>query len=637
MEGISAHDNLLHENASLRLTVARYELMLKNGAGTLVMWSSIGRDGQITSLNGSAEKYMFLAPCIGQLAAGVNISGHNCSTWVSEGFHEALAGKEIRKEQCINTSGESRKWFKSYFQPVRSQQGNIENVLWCIFDTTIDRETKAKEKQDIANLQALFDSSPQIYILINPHYNIISFNKIAAIYYKEIYNIDIKIGDRYLDYVNEKRKQSFEDNFTRTLKGEIIKFEREFLYPDGKSLWFETFYLPVYDNKGRIFAVAYNRLNITERKKNENASRETARQMTAIIETVGEGITLSSLDGHFEIFNSRMEQITGYTHTEANSYKNFLEKIYPDPEARKRESETIGQLAQTGGINELETNIVTKSGEIRTLLVSSTVMTVNGQQRFLSAYRDISLRKKAETALRNSEKELRELNATKDKLFSIIAHDLKNPFHLIKGFADLLVKYYGKLDESKIRSYHDLIYNSARQGFNLLQNLLDWSRAQTGRLKFIPRKIDISELITNNISLHQAQAQKKGITLVYPDNEPHFALADENMLNTVLRNLIANAIKFTGQEGRITLNCKPDNDMLCISVADTGVGIAPADLTRLFKIDEQVSSPGTDQEKGTGLGLILCKEFVEKNGGQIWAESQIGHGSTFKFTLPANK
>ena len=252
---------------------------------------------------------------------------------------------------------------------------------------------------------------------------------------------------------------------------------------------------------------------------------------------------------------------------------------------------------------------------------------------------DITERKQAEEALKENEARLREAVATKDKFFSIIAHDLKNPFNSILGFSELLVERIAEQNYENIEEYSTIIQNSSQRVMNLLMNLLEWSRSQTGRMEFNPEFVDMVVLLNQVRELLDDSAHQKAISieLKIPRNAP--VIADKAMISTVLRNLISNAVKFTAQGGAIMITLVQKQKELMVSVADNGVGIKKELIENLFKIEESQSMPGTNNEQGTGLGLILCKEFVEKHGGKIWVESDPncqweGKGSTFYFTIP---
>ena len=230
--------------------------------------------------------------------------------------------------------------------------------------------------------------------------------------------------------------------------------------------------------------------------------------------------------------------------------------------------------------------------------------------------------------------ELLVANASKDKFFSIIAHDLRNPFSALLGLTELLIEQWDAIDEEiKISLLKDL-QTSSKITYNLLQNLLEWSRSQTGKIKVETVRLDAGTLVTETINVLQKQAEIKEITIQNNISAGTLCLADHNMISTVLRNLISNGIKFTNQGGMVKVNVTSKENMYQFSVEDNGVGMSDEIKSKLFRITEKIKRQGTAKEEGTGLGLILCKEFIEKNGGSIWVESEAGKGSKFFFTLP---
>lgn len=242
----------------------------------------------------------------------------------------------------------------------------------------------------------------------------------------------------------------------------------------------------------------------------------------------------------------------------------------------------------------------------------------------------------ANIQLRISETQLRELNATKDKFFNIVAHDLKNPFTSLLGATELLFHNIQNMDKEKIRKLAQILNESAKSGYAILLNLLDWSRSQTGTIKMNLQKIDLKKVIEDNISDFHLNCIDKEITLVSDFTENITVTADKNMLNTVLRNLLSNAIKFTPRGGFVKVSCEVKKDEILISIQDNGIGVSRENINKLFRIDSKYSRPGTEKELGTGLGLKLSREFVEKLGGRIWAESEENQGSCFTFTIPSS-
>jgi len=238
------------------------------------------------------------------------------------------------------------------------------------------------------------------------------------------------------------------------------------------------------------------------------------------------------------------------------------------------------------------------------------------------------------TKLEQLNNELRAANAVKDKFYSIIAHDLKDPFQVLLISAEVLHNDYPDMEKEERNKYISGIYRTTGNLAALLENLLQWSRTQYGEIECNPREIDLDILAKEQIDFFIAKAEKKNITLIaeIPENLPVYA--DENMLQSILRNLVGNALKFTHPGGTVKLTTKDDGNFIVTSVSDTGVGIQGEKLDALFTTGGSHTTMGTAKEKGTGLGLMLCKEFVEKNGGSLRISSQPGKGSTFSFTLP---
>ncbi len=232
------------------------------------------------------------------------------------------------------------------------------------------------------------------------------------------------------------------------------------------------------------------------------------------------------------------------------------------------------------------------------------------------------------------EERLAELYATQNKFMSIISHDLKSPFNGILGFAELLQQDYDEISDEERRQYIHNIQISAQNAFKLLENLLEWSRIQTGKIQFFAEEVNLSRLVLETFMLLQPVARKKNIHLYSEVPVDATAFTDRNSVLTVIRNLVSNALKFTNPGGKITVRYATTEAFTELSVEDTGLGITPGNLAKLFRMDEKFKTEGTDHEKGTGLGLLLCKEFVEKNGGGIRAESEFGKGSRFIFTIP---
>ena len=250
---------------------------------------------------------------------------------------------------------------------------------------------------------------------------------------------------------------------------------------------------------------------------------------------------------------------------------------------------------------------------------------------FLWHCRSLSQRHKFAIEIKN--KELRDLNAAKDKFFSVIAHDLKTPAANIESLSETLKVRFDDLSEEEKKTCVDLLVESAKTHIDLLNTLLDLSRLRLGSKQYNPERLDIRNLVDEVLEQTKLQAQQKQIDQTNQTDE-YFAKADKNMITTVVRNIVVNAIKFTHSGGQVAIRTEKKDTEIIISIADTGIGITEMLRDRIFEVDYNKSTTGTANESGTGLGLVLCKEYVVRNGGRIWFESESGKGTTFFFTLP---
>ncbi|MBA3530655.1 MAG: hybrid sensor histidine kinase/response regulator [Ardenticatenales bacterium] len=239
--------------------------------------------------------------------------------------------------------------------------------------------------------------------------------------------------------------------------------------------------------------------------------------------------------------------------------------------------------------------------------------------------------------LQQANAELAKMNAAKDKFFAILAHDLRGPFLPLLTQAEMVAEHYTTLEPETVQRMVGSIGASARHVYELLENLLEWSRLQMGLMDFQPGRYALSESVTRTIRVLEEQATCKGVTLEGSVDPKLFVHADEYMVDTILRNLISNALKFTLQGGQVTLFAQrlPEAPQWVeVTVTDTGIGVSPQDLAKLFRLGTHYSTVGTAQERGTGLGLLICQEMIQKQGGEVWADSEVGQGTTIRFTLP---
>ncbi len=483
---------------------------------------------------------------------------------------------------------------------------------------------------------ALIDSYTAQIIETNP-----MFAKIAGRTEEEMKHIDWK------EITHPDDVQEDLDNMALLNEGKIKGFqmEKRYLHKDGNVVWINMTIAPIKvdDNDSpRHLAMIKD---ITKRKQAEEELLKAKEKVevsekrhSAMIENIGDVIAILGADGSNKYQSPNVTRWFGWKPEELKG--NGWDKMHPEDVERIQKIFT--KVLETDNPMKVEYRFKCKDGVYKWIEVTaSNRLNDPAIDGILLNYHDITERKQTEEEIRKakeqaekSNKELEVLNATKDKFFSIIAHDLKSPFNSIVGFSNLLVEQVRGENYDGIEKYAGIIEQSSNRAMDLLLNLMEWSRSQTGRMVFNPEHIEMVNLINETELLFDDIAAQKTISIVrdLPANAPVFA--DKAMISTVLRNLISNAIKFTHPGGKISISVEEKQKELLVSVSDNGVGISKVDSEKLFKIDQTYSTSGTKNEKGTGLGLMLCKEFIKKQHGRIWLESEEGKGSTFYFTLP---
>jgi len=445
------------------------------------------------------------------------------------------------------------------------------------------------------------------------------------------------IGKTDFDFFTEEHaRQAFDDEQEIIRSGiTILNLEEKETWKDGSISWVSTTKTPIIDGEGKINGTMGVSRIITDRKLAESLLRETQFKYKIIADNTYDWEFWLSPDNKFLYNSPSCERITGYP---AIDFINDPEKLYAiiHPEDRSSFYRHLHEEKTNKEVSAIEFRIITSNSTIK--WIGNVSLPVFGQNSeylgIRGSNRNITDRKLALENLVKANQELSELNSTKDKLFSIIAHDLKSPFNSILGFSSLLVKNFGKYDAAKSEKFIKEIHSSAKSSFVLLENLLTWAKAQTGQMEFKPESVNLLPIIKEIIELSNSSASIKNIIINLDAVNEIKVYADQNLLKTILRNLISNAIKFTNPGGIIRISVDEKPNELLVSVSDTGVGISKANCEKLFKIDQTWSTTGTNNERGTGLGLILCNEFVKKHNGRIWVESEEGKGSIFKFTLP---
>lgn len=366
--------------------------------------------------------------------------------------------------------------------------------------------------------------------------------------------------------------------------------------------------------------------DVTERKLAEEKLRKSEEKYRNLFDNSLVGVFATKMSGEVIYVNKAIADIFEYDTPEDMASQNIVMR-YKFPEQRELFKRI---LLKDGIIREAENTIVTAKNNEREVLVS-VVLEGDTLTGFVvdNTYRTTLLNE-----LRQKNSELAQLNATKDKLFSIISHDLRSPFGTILGLSEILSDELETLSKDEIAEYVKNIQLAAKNSYDLMDKLLVWARSQTGDIRLIKEQVNLKNLVNDAVGVLEHSANNKKISIKNVIGAEILALADNNTLNAVIRNLIANAIKYTKENGIIEISAEIKDGYAEVKVSDNGIGMNEYTLKNLFNRSEAVSRPGTANESGTGLGLILCKEFIEQNGGTLRAESKEGAGSVFIFTLP---
>ncbi len=383
--------------------------------------------------------------------------------------------------------------------------------------------------------------------------------------------------------------------------------------------------------------------DVTDRKKAEQALQEKTSFLSTIMETSPVGITTVDKTGTITYANNRAEQILGLVKEEITSrtydaplwkHTDIDGSSFPD---EKQPFNIVKKTLKT--VFDIQHGITWPDGTVVILSINAAPIKDNTGKfnGMIASFEDITELKKAEQALKEYSKKLEEANATKDRFISVLGHDLRSPFNTLLGFSDLLIRKVDKYDKEQLKTFASTIHTTAQHTYNLLINLLEWSKSQRDKIPFNPQTANLYTLAYETYMLLKESSEAKKIEIKLDIPEQLEIEADRDMVRTVIRNLLSNAVKFTRENGFIHVSVKETAQTVKIAISDNGTGMDETIKNSLFKIGETTSKKGTSNEKGTGLGLLLCKEFTDKHNGSIHVESEPGEGSTFIVTLPVKQ
>lgn len=459
------------------------------------------------------------------------------------------------------------------------------------------------------------------------------YNRLAAIYYEmgpNYYDSSMKYVEYSIDYAL-KVKQNILAVSNYNLKASIFK-ERKMLNQAIEEYYKALKLSLEYHAEYYLINIYTNLADAYLKTRNFSKSIEYAKlayehaEKTKVLEYQMESARVLK-----DIYVSFGDSANGYLYFE--KYNNFYEKNF-----NLKRDELLQEYEVKYKNKDHLLQITVQERELQELIfISVSVLIILVLIIGIIYFRNGVLRKKNSIITEQKEK-LQELNSTKDLFFSIIAHDLKNPLGSFKAITEMMSDEFEAFSQEELKEFTILMKNSAINLSELLENLLTWSRTQRGTIDYTPEYQYIFQLVKHNLSLLESAAKQKNIQLINNINESDLAYCDGNMINTVIRNITTNAVKFTPEGGSIIINSeiikKEQKQYYQINIKDSGVGMPEKVLKSLFNIGEARSTEGTSGEKGTGLGLIICKEFIKKHNGNIWAESEQGKGTTFHFTIP---
>lgn len=508
---------------------------------------------------------------------------------------------------CIEWTSHGNKDFIEELQDTNRKMTNEKNRYLTIFESSYVPMIFLDENLKIANLnQAASDLFTDFKIS-------------GSIYYSEhTSNHSLKyLNEQIIQFIKDKKKESGFEAKLNTIKGELL---------------FHIKLKTMLDVSKKFIGSVIMLEDITERKLTEQALLESEERWKFALEGAQDGLWDWNLKTNEVYYSSQWKKMLGFEENEiSNKLEEWSKRVHPDDLQDCYKDIQMHLEGKTSFYTNIH-RVKCKDGLIKWILDRGKIVKYddNGKPaRMIGTHTDLTERMKIE-------EKLKEMNFDKDRFISILAHDLRSPFTSILGFLELLINNIDNYSIDQIEKQINFIYSSASNTYNLLEDLLQWAKSKAGKLSFKPKKLVFKDICQVSLNQLFAQASKKGISIQCSVNENIELWADPDMIQTILRNLVSNSIKFTHNNGHINIKAEKDKQNIIISVSDDGIGITKENQLKLWDISQSHKTSGTDNEEGTGLGLLVCKEFVEKHSGKIWVESEPGKGSNFKFTVPLN-
>jgi two-component system, sensor histidine kinase and response regulator len=591
--------------------------------------------GMITYISPSIKKVLGYTPDESMRKYTEFLTDHEMNKQAlkhSEESHKGRAQPPFINE-LYHRDGSTRIFYNTEL-PLLDDKGKVTGVEGIAHDITDSYRAQEKLRIQEERFRLLVETIEEVFWIHDLKNNKLLYisPKYETLYGRSLESLSRSPGS-FLKVVHPDDRDKVKNSYKKINKGIGLDLEYRIISEQGeiKFLWSRS--VVITDKKNKPSLSIGTALDITERK---NAQQE-KDLLAAIIENLEDQAVIKDSDLRIIASNPANTRAAGKKSPDELIGKTDME-IYGDFEHVRQymeDDQKALELKKGETLASDQVFIYPDGKQIRSQVKKFPVFDKNEKLIAVAAIsREIKERKTEEKNMQQSETELREANAAKDKFFSIIAHDLRNPFNSILGFSDLLLKHYESYDQEEVLTFITMINEASWQAHNLLENLLNWSRSQTGRIQFDPTGIDVASIIESAFKLYEGNSSEKNLDMVCKVKKGCLVYGDLNMVATIIRNLISNAIKFTRPRGKITVYSRNRAGMVDILVEDSGVGIPKDMLEKLFRIDENVTRSGTANEEGTGLGLVLCQEFAEKNKGSIKLSSKEGKGTIITLTLP---
>jgi PAS domain S-box-containing protein len=563
---------------------------------------------------------------------------------IAEGFYAddqfvIKSGQPVinREEYLIDENGQ-KLWLLTSKLPFKDKEGNIIGIVGIGRNITIRKRAELALSESEVKLNVILQSTADGILAVDAQGKVIKTNDRFAQLWKIPQGLIVQNDDMaILDFASEQLidPDEFISKVKKLYNSKDVDLDL-LHFKDGRI--FERYSEPLVMGDlliGRVWSFR----DITAKKIVEEELRNQQLLLRTVIDNIPDSIYCKDTAGRKTLANVMELRLLG-----AESEVEILGKtdfdFYPKEIAEGFIADDQLVISTGQPVLDREEYLLDESGQKQWLLTSK--LPLNDKEGniigIVGIGHNITDRINAEEEIKKQNEELSKINAEKDKFFSIIAHDLKSPFQGLLGLTELMLLADEDFTKEELLQYGKDLFKTASNVYKLLENLLQWAMMRKGSVDFTPKVLPISVCVEQNIEVLKQRAAQKGITLINDVSSNESVYADEKMVDTILRNLLSNAVKFTKRNGEVIVRAiNINSEIVEVSVSDTGIGISEKNVNRLFKIEEKVGSKGTEGEESTGIGLLLCKDFVEKNGGNIWVESVEGAGSTFHFTLKSHE